>query len=71
MLGDWCDWFVVMEDRYRSRVPASVPAELVLVCEVGEDHYGNSHHSALIDKCWRWCRENQTKLAIKEHFRRI
>ena len=25
MLGDWCDWFVVMEGRYVDGVPKNVP----------------------------------------------
>jgi predicted protein tyrosine phosphatase len=71
MLGQWCDWFVVMEQRYLKRVPAGVPKEKLLVCEVGQDTYGNSHNPVLIDMVWRWTRLNQRKMGINEHTKRI
>lgn len=70
MLGQWCDWFVIMEARYRKRVPPGFEQKII-VCEVGQDVYGNSHHRQLIDKVWQWARRNQTRLGIKEHSKRL
>jgi len=71
MLGEWCDWFVIMEDRYRDRVPAGIDQSKILVCEVGQDTYGHSHNPELIDKCWRWSREQASVLGIREHQKRL
>jgi predicted protein tyrosine phosphatase len=70
MLFNWADYIVIMEQRYIERVPPQWHIK-VLVCEVGQDHYGNSHHPQLIDKCWRWARSNQFQLCIREHNRSI
>jgi predicted protein tyrosine phosphatase len=68
MLGQWCDWFVVMQDRYRKKVPPGFEEKL-LVCEVGPDRYGDyglkSHRPELIVKAMTWCHQNKEKLGIK------
>ena len=72
MLSEWCDWFIIMEERYRSRVPDEfIIRPKLLVCDVGQDRYGNSHNPELIDQCWRWCRANQAKIGIREHQKKI
>jgi hypothetical protein len=43
----------------------------VHICDVGPDTYGHSHNPILIDKVWRWCRVNQEKLGIREHYRKL
>lgn len=70
MLEQWCNFFIIMEERYRARVPnlAYVRSKL-LVCDVGEDRYGNSHNRELIDQCWQWARRNQDLMGIREHQR--
>ena len=70
MLFDWADHIIIMEAKYIKHVPDEYKHK-TLVCEVGPDNYGNSHHPRLIDKVWRWCRTVQDKLGIKEHNRRI
>jgi predicted protein tyrosine phosphatase len=70
MLGNWADHIIIMEERYRSRVPKELHSK-VLVCDVGQDVYGNSHHRTLIDICWQWCRKHVGKLGIAEHSKRI
>lgn len=75
MLGQWCDWFIVMEERYKDRVPSEVPREKILVCEVGQDTYGGkniSRRAVLIDLCWRWCRTTGAPImGICEHSKRL
>jgi len=68
MLFEWADKIVIM----RGRMIESVPAEYhykTLVCEVGEDTYGDSKNRSLIDQCWDWTRLNINNLEIKEHNR--
>ena len=67
MLYQWADWIIVMEERYGKRIPEGYGSK-VLVCEVGQDIYGSSHHGSLIDQCWRWCRKNNQILGIEEHY---
>ena len=71
MLYEWADHIVIMEERYRKRIHIQKHRERAIVCEVGQDTYGNSHARPLIDKCWQWARKNQDLLDIKEHSRSI
>jgi hypothetical protein len=72
MLGQWCNWFIVMQEEYKRLVPPGFEQK-VLVCEVGPDTYGQygcrSHHPELIDKVWRWTRQHDKQLGIREYFR--
>ena len=69
MLGEWCDWFILMEEHYRDLYlkpgHINIPPEKVLVCEVGPDTYGDRRHPVLINKCIAWVAENETRLGIK------
>lgn len=71
MLGEWADFVIVMEEKYKRKLPPEMDQSKMLVCEVGPDVYGNSHHRVLIDKVWQWARKNQHILGITEHNRRI
>lgn len=71
MLGNWCDYLIVMESRYADRIPQDVPRAKIIVCEVGRDTYGNSHNPQLIDKVWQWTRRNGWLMGIKEHNKRL
>ena len=70
-LMEWADFIVVMENRYRFKIPHPEFEGKVITCEVGQDTYGNSHNRALIDTVWHWARTNQQRLGIKEHNRKI
>ncbi len=73
MLGNWADWIIVMQEKYIKKIPIDIKnrGDKLLVCDVGPDRYGNSHHRELIDQVWQWTRREQNKLGIKEHHRRI
>lgn len=70
MLFTWADFIVVMEAHMAKYVPEAFLSK-VLVCEVGPDVYGRHNHPALLDKTWRWARENQALLGIKEHSKKL
>lgn len=65
-LFKWADKIIVMEDRYRLRIPEEYEQK-ILVCEVGPDTYGTPKHPTLIEKVWNWARDNQSVIGIKEH----
>jgi predicted protein tyrosine phosphatase len=73
MLGNWADWIIVMQAKYINKIPMNIDrrGDKLLVCDVGPDRYGNSHHRELIDQVWQWARRNQAKIGITEHNRRI
>ena len=68
MLYEWADKIIVMEQHYLDKLPDEFKSK-TLTCEVGPDIYGNSHHPDLINKVFRWVRDNQGFLEIKEHNR--
>lgn len=65
MLFKWADKIVVMEEHYQWKIPDEFRKK-VMVCEVGPDVYGSNTHPKLIDMVWRWTKENQDTLGIKE-----
>lgn len=81
MLFTWTDWVICMDNKRYLQACALAekngwadPQEIknkILVCDVGQDIYGNSHNPILIDQCWRWCRSMASTLGIQEHFRSI
>lgn len=70
MLCDWADKIIVMEEKYLGHLRES-DLQKALVCDVGPDTYGSSKNPVLIDKCWRWIRENKEELGVTEHFKRL
>lgn len=70
LLFDWADDIIVMYNKFVHRIPEKF-ANKVRLCDVGPDVYGNSKHPELIDKVWRWARENQTRLGIVEHNKKL
>lgn len=66
MLYKWADKIIVMEEHYLEKIPQEYQLK-ILVCEVGPDTYGSSKNPILIDKVFRWARENSNKLGITEH----
>lgn len=70
MLYEWAEKIVVMTEPFVEQIPTEY-REKVLVCEVGADTYGQSKHPELLEKVWKWARENQDALGIKEHDRII
>ena len=70
MLFHWADYIVVMEHHYLKHVP-DIHLDKTFVCEVGPDNYGSSKHPQLIGTVWRWARDNQDALGIKEHNKRV
>lgn len=70
MLMEWADHIIVMEAKYMQHVYDDLKHK-AHICEVGPDTYGHSHNPQLIDKCWRWCRQNAKLLGIKEHNKKL
>ena len=79
MLCDWADHVIFMQPPMRKRVESRLGIEdlrencAVHCCDVGRDTYGGDHgrRRELIDKVWQWTRENQDKLGISEHKKRL
>lgn len=65
MLFTWADKIIVMEEHYQWKIPEQWRKK-VMVCEVGPDTYKSNTNPQLIDKVYRWTRENAEKLQIKE-----
>lgn len=70
ILFDWADHIVVMYHKFEKRIPEK-HASKVLLCDVGPDTYGHSKNPELIGKVWRWARENQERLGIVEHQKKL
>lgn len=70
MLFDWADFIICMESKYVGHIDIKYLPKL-MICEVGPDTYGSSRNPGLIDKVWRWARQNQEALGIKEHNKRV
>ena len=70
MLCNWANFVIFMEERYIDKIHFAKPSQ-ILVCEVGQDRYGNSHNKELIEKCWNWTRQFASVLGIQEHNRSI
>ena len=80
MLCHWADHIISMEPIIQQRLQERTGLDLITdisgsrhICDVGPDTYGgrNNRIHVLIDKVWRWTRENQDKLGIKEHTKRL
>lgn len=70
VLFNWADHIVVMYNKYVSRIPEEFQHKVVL-CDVGPDTYGTPRNPELIGKVWRWARENQVRLGIEEHTKKL
>jgi len=66
----WADKIIVMETRYKDKIPVSEHYK-VMICDVGPDTYGYSKHPALLDEVWQWARMFASDLGIEEHHERL